>query len=320
MTTARNLISAAKRILLATHISPDGDAIGSLLGMYWLLKAAGKNDVTPFCVDGCPETFKFLPGSDQIVREMDGEHDLVIIVDCGGVDRAGAPIENLGRLIDINIDHHVTNPKFARINYVRPESVATSEMITDLIPEFGFTLTPTAAECLLCGLVTDTLGFRTSSVNDKTFITLQTLMNAGANLPRMFDLALNRRSFTTLKLWGHALTNAMRDGDLVWATLPLSARQAVGHNGKGDADVINVLSTVTDGNIFVTISETEGNVIKVSWRARLGYDVSKIAQLFGGGGHVAASGATINGTLADIEAQVLAATKEILKRDNNSQK
>ncbi|MBI5348994.1 MAG: hypothetical protein HZB77_06690, partial [Chloroflexi bacterium] len=102
MITSRELISSANRILLATHISPDGDAIGSLLGMYWLLNAAGKNDVTPFCVDGCPDTFKFLPGSDQIVREMNGDYDLVIIVDCGDVNRAGAPIENLGRQADIN--------------------------------------------------------------------------------------------------------------------------------------------------------------------------------------------------------------------------
>jgi phosphoesterase RecJ-like protein len=318
MTTARNLISSAHRILIATHISPDGDAIGSLLGMYWLLKAAGKNDVTPFCVDGCPDTFKFLPGSDQIVREINGEYDLVIIVDCGDASRAGAPIENLGRLIDINIDHHITNPLFARINYVKPETVATAEMIIDLIPELGFTLTPMAAECLLCGLVTDTAGFSTSSVNAKTFVIAQMLMKAGVDLPRVYNLAINRRSFTTLKLWGQALNNAMRDGDLVWATLPLSVRQAVGHNGKGDADVINVLSTVTDGNIFVTISENENNIIKVSWRARPGYDVSKVAQLFGGGGHIAASGATINGTLADIESKVLAATKEILKRDDNS--
>ena len=320
MTTARDLISSAHRILIATHISPDGDAIGSLLGMYWLLKAAGKNDVTPFCVDGCPDTFKFLTGADQIVREITGEYDLAIILDCGDLNRAGAPIENLGRAPEINIDHHYTNTHFARFNYVNANYSSTTEAVTHLIPELGLTLIQPAAECLLCGLITDTIGFRTPHVGIETLTTAQTLIKAGADLPRIYDLALNRRSFTTIKLWGQALNNAAREGDLVWATLPLSARQAVGHNGKGDADVINVLSTVTDGNIFVTISETEGNVIKVSWRARPGYDVSKIAQRFGGGGHVGASGATINGTLADIESKVLAATKEILKRDDNTPK
>ncbi len=309
--TARDLLHAANRIQIISHISPDGDAIGSLLGLSWALRAAGKTTV-PTCEDGCPDTFKFLPGSNEIVKKLDPEADLIVFLDCAEQSRAGKLADKLPRQPDLNIDHHITNPNFARLNFVDAMATATGEVLTDLLPGFGLPLTKEAAECLLCGLVSDTLGFRTSNTTAKALATAQTLMAAGADLPSIYDYALNRRSFAAVQLWGQALSRSSLADRIAWTTIPLAAKQAVGYNGKGDADVINVLTTISEADVFIALIETGETDVKISWRARPGYDVSKIAQSFGGGGHISAAGANVKGTLAEIERKVLEETRRIV--------
>jgi bifunctional oligoribonuclease and PAP phosphatase NrnA len=308
---ARTLLQNANRIQLVTHISPDGDAIGSLLGLSWALRAAGKTTV-PFCEDGCPDTFKFLPGTADIVRRLDETADVTVFLDCAEKHRAGKLVDKLPRQPDLNIDHHTTNPNYAKINIVDASAAATAEVLTDLLPGLGLPLGKEAADCLLCGVVSDTLGFRTSNTNAKALGAAQSLMAVGADLPGIYDQALNRRSFQAVLLWGQALSRATLEDRIAWTTIPLAVKQAVGYNGKGDADVINVLSTVGDADVFITIIETSDTDVKISWRARPGLDVSKIAQTFGGGGHISAAGANIKGTLAEIERKVLDETRKVV--------
>lgn len=306
--SARALVAAASRIQIITHLAPDGDAIGSLLGLSWSLRAAGKATV-PVCVDGCPDTFRFLPGWEEIVRKSDPQADLTILVDCADQSRAGKPGENLARQPDINIDHHITNPGFARLNFVDAGMTATGEFLAALVPEFGLPITKPVAECLLCGLVSDTLGFRTANTGARALTAAQTLMAAGADLPAIYDRALNRRSATAVRLWGMALTQvAVADG-IAWTAIPQAMKQAAGYNGRGDADVINVLGSIDEARVFIVMTENGEGSVKVSWRARPGIDVSRIAQSFGGGGHVSAAGATIAGQLSDVQNRVLDATR-----------
>jgi phosphoesterase RecJ-like protein len=308
--TTRDLIANANRILLLTHVSPDGDAIGSLLGLYWALKAAGK-EALPVSPDGCPEVFRFLPASADIVNKLKGEFDLSIVLDCADLGRAGKPGEGLSP--DLNIDHHATNPRFGRLNFVESDRASTAELLAELLPGFNLPLTKEVAECLLCGVVSDTLGFSTANTNAKVLTTAQTLMAAGADLPRIYDYALNRRSFASARLWGQGLGRASLADRIAWTTLTLADKQAIGYNGKGDADLINVLTTINDADIFVIFVEYENNEVKISWRARPGWDVSKIAQSFGGGGHVSAAGANLkNISLAEAEEKVLAATRQMM--------
>jgi phosphoesterase RecJ-like protein len=312
---ARTLFQNANRIQLITHISPDGDAIGSLLGLSWALRAIGKTTI-PSCEDGCPESFKFLPGTSDIVRKLDETADLIVFLDCAEKHRAGKMVDKL-RQPDLNIDHHATNPNFAKLNIVDVNATATAEVLTDLLPGFGLPITRQVADCLLCGVVSDTLGFRTANTGAKALATAQALIAAGADLPVIYDYALNRRSFPAVLLWGHVLANASLADRIAWATVPLAIKKAVGYNGKGDADVINVLSTVGDADVFITIIETSDTDVKISWRARPGIDVSKIAQKFGGGGHISAAGANIKGTLTEIERKVLEETRKVLIGDTN---
>ena len=307
---ARDQIAHANRILLLTHISPDGDAIGSLLGLYWALKAGGK-EALPVSSDGCPEVFRFLPGSGNIVNKPGGEFDLSILLDCADLSRAGKPAERLTP--DLNIDHHATNPRFGRLNFVEPDRASTAELITDLLPGFRLPLTPEAAECLLCGVVSDTLGFRTTNTDARALTAAQTLMAAGADLPHVYDYALNRRPFAAAQLWGHALSRASLSGRIAWTTILLADKKAVGYNGRGDADLINLLTTINEADVFLVFVEHENNEVKISWRARPGYDVARLAQSFGGGGHVSAAGANLkNITLAEAEAEVLEATRHMM--------
>ena len=305
--TARTLLHNAHRIQIITHVSPDGDAIGSMLGLSWALRAVGKETV-PVSVDGCPDAFQFLPGADEIVKKADPTCDLTIFVDCADQHRAGKPAEKLGRQPDLNFDHHITNPGFAKVNFVDDSMTATGELLANLLPGLGLPLTKDVAECLLCGLVSDTLGFRTANTGVAALATAQTLMAAGADLPSIYDKALNRRSFAAIKLWGHTLAGASYADGIAWATIPLAMKQSVGYNGKGDADVVSVLSTIDEAQVvIVMIENAEG--VKISWRARPGIDVAKIAQAFGGGGHVSAAGANIAGTLTEVEPKILAATR-----------
>nr|MBI2904115.1 hypothetical protein [Chloroflexota bacterium] len=164
-------------------------------------------------------------------------------------------------------------------------------------------------------VVSDTLGFSTTNTTARSLAAAQTLMAAGADLPSIYNRSLNRRSFNAVQLWGQALTRATLDSKLVWTTIPLSAKAAVGYKGKGDADLVNVLTTVNEADIFVVLIEHENNEVKISWRARPGYNVAKIAKAFGGGGHISAAGANVIGTLDEVQEKVLAATRQMMNAE-----
>ena len=160
-----DLVAPARRILLVTHVAPDGDAVGSLLGLGWLLRDQGK-DLTLACEDPVPENTEWLPGSSGIVQRATGTYDLVISLDCSDQRRMGCVYtDDMAVLPLINIDHHVTNTRFGTVNWVDPSSVATAQMILSLVDRLQWALNETVATCLLYGLVTDTQSFRTPNVD-----------------------------------------------------------------------------------------------------------------------------------------------------------
>jgi phosphoesterase RecJ-like protein len=322
--TIREQIQAAQRFLIVSHIRPDGDAIGSLLGLGMALIQAGK-DVRMVLVDGLPQNFRFLPGSDQIHRGTGNldSFDYVIVVDCSDLQRVGALANGrplLGdRVPDLNIDHHITNLNYARLNLVVPEQVATAAIIAFNLPFWGLSYNQSIATALLTGIVTDTIGFRTSNVTPQALRLAAMLMEHGADLPEIYTLALVSKTFEAAQYWGLGLGKLQRenDGDLVCTTLSMEDRQAAQYPGNDDADLVNMLSTV-DSEIAVIFVEQKNGHVKVSWRSRSGYDVSKIALQFGGGGHAAAAGADISGELEFVQEQVLKATRALLEQGKAS--
>ena len=150
--SARDLIAAANRVLIVAHMQPDGDAIGSLLGLGLVLRAAGK-EVVLGCDDPAPENFRFLPGAGEITPEPGGEFDLIIAVDVSDARRMGAIGARLGRPPHILLDHHLTNQGFAAVNLLDAEAASTGELVTELLEPLGLPLPQPAATCLLAGVL-----------------------------------------------------------------------------------------------------------------------------------------------------------------------
>lgn len=314
------LFQHARRVVIVSHIRPDGDAIGSTLGLGLALIQAGK-EVRMVLADGIPGNFRHLSGSQLIHRSIPAEilntYDLVIVVDASDLQRTGGILGN--RKPDLNIDHHITNLNFGEINLVEPDQVATSAIIAEYLPAWGLSFNLPIAAALLTGIVTDTIGFRTSNMNAKALRLAAMLMEYGPDLPDLYNRALVSKSYEAACYWGAGLRKLQREevakgaGVIVWTQLTQADRQAAGYNGNDDADLVTVLASV-DADMAVIFVEQKNGHTKVSWRARPGYDVSQIALKFGGGGHPAASGADINETLEAAQERVLAATRETLAR------
>ena len=309
---ARRLIAAAQRVLTITHINPDGDAIGSMLGLGLALRAAGK-EVVFACADPAPEAFMFLPVVGEITARPQGEFDLVIVLDVSDSPRMGLVGEALGRPPDIQFDHHMTNPGFARLNFIDAAAASTAELVAEHLAVLGLPLTAEVAQCLLTGLVNDTLGFRTSSTTAKTLSIARQLMEAGGALHAIYELSLFKRSYTAVRLWAEGLARTQLKNRIVWASLPLEARHASNYQGQGDADLINVLTSIREADVAIVFVERADGKVKISWRSAPGINVAAIAAEFGGGGHAAAAGAEIAGSLAEVEARVLEATRAALR-------
>ena len=304
-------LESAQNIVVASHIRPDGDAIGSLLGIGLALKNAGKA-VRMVLVDGIPSSFKHLEGSELIVKEPKGAHDTFITVDSADFKRVGKFFEDFGQP-DINIDHHKTNEKFGKLNLIEPEEVATAAILTRYLPIWGYEITKPIAAALLTGLITDTLGFRTANTNPSALRLCAELMETGVDMSDLYMRSLVKKSFPAARYWGAGLSSMEQKNGIVWSTLTLEDRKRSGYGGNDDADLINMISAIDGNKVGMIFVEQSDNHVKISWRAlEPGIDVSKVAKHFNGGGHAAAAGADIPGTLSEIQPLVLKSTREIL--------
>jgi phosphoesterase RecJ-like protein len=306
---ASTRIRLAQNILVVSHIRPDGDAIGSLIGL-GLALMQDQHTVQMVVEDGVPASLRHLDGNDLVRRKPEGAFDLIISVDCSDLERIGNAL-NGQPAPEINIDHHVTNLNFAAINLIDDQAASTSEILVEIFPKFGLQLSQPVAEALLTGLITDTLGFRTSNVSPNTFLMAARLIETGVDLPELYRRALIDRSFEAVRFWGAGLEKLERSGRLVWTSLTMVDRVKANYPGRDDADLINVLSSIEDTDISLIFVEQPNGNIKVSWRAQPGYDVSKVAVEFGGGGHAGASGAEIAGSLLEVQKQVLEKTRPL---------
>ena len=304
-------LEIAQKVLIVSHVRPDGDAIGSLIGLGLALQNAGKT-VQMVLADGVPSSFRFLDGSDQVRKEPDGEFDTFISVDCADFKRTGKPFESF-RQPDVNIDHHVTNEHFGVLNLIEGKEVATAAILTKYLPAWGYEITQPIAAALLIAIITDTLGFRTSNMTPEALRQAAILMETGVNMPELYMRGLVRRSLAASRYWGAGLSKLETSDGIVWGTLTLEDRAASGYSGNDDADLINEISAIDGQKLGMIFVEQHDKHVKISWRAlQNGIDVSPVAKHFGGGGHAAAAGADIAGALSEIQPLVLKTTKEIL--------
>jgi phosphoesterase RecJ-like protein len=307
----KDRLAAAQNVLIASHVRPDGDAIGSLIGLGLALQDAGKT-VQMVLADGVPSGFRYLQGSDQVRKEPDGHFDMFITVDCADFKRIGKVFESY-RSPDINIDHHITNERFGEINLIEGQEVATAAILTGHMPAWGYEITRPIAAALLTGIITDTLGFRTSNMTADALRQAAALMDTGVDMSELYMRGLVHRSFAAARYWGAGLSNLESSDGIVWSKLSLEDRKACGYTGNDDADLINMISAIEGHKVGMIFVEQNNHHVKISWRAlEKGVDVSPVATHFGGGGHAAAAGADVSGTLDEIQSVVLKTTKEML--------
>ncbi len=318
LAAVRAEIQAARRVLVVSHIRPDGDAIGSLLGLGLALQAAGK-EVQMVLSDGLPASYRHLEGSHQVQRRLSGAVDFVAVVDASDLARTGDALDGCGQP-DLNIDHHITNLNFARHNLVEPRAAATAEVLASYMKDLGLEITPPVANALLTGIVADTIGFRTTSATPLTLRLAADLIEAGGNLTGVYYPALVQRSFSGARLWGAGLSRLQQEGRIAWTSLTRADRKAVGYPGRDDADLINLLSAIENVDVAIIFVEQSPSRVKISWRlcglSAAEVDVSQVALQFGGGGHKAAAGAEVDGTLDGVISEVLQATRSLFVAEN----
>jgi phosphoesterase RecJ-like protein len=304
---ATNLLMSARSIVIVTHPRPDGDAIGSMLGLGNQIRTMGK-EVICAVDEGVPAYLQFLPGAENVVSSLDaGQWDLCITTDVADETRAGQVGEYAlaHAAAVINIDHHPTNPLFGDVPLVYPQAVSAAEVAFDWWEYLGVHYDRDVALPLLTGIVTDSQGFRTSSTSARTLEIAMHLMRRGASLTEVTARALESKTSSEFELWKRTLPGASLDGQVITAVVTLADAQAVGMDDTTDAGLVQFLINVEDARVACVFKERAGGQVGLSLRAKRGYDVAGVAVAFGGGGHIQAAGATINGTLADVMSRVI---------------
>lgn len=306
----RDRFEQAQSVAVVSHIRPDGDAIGSVLGLGTALAEAGKA-VQFILEDGGSTIFKDLANFEKLQKAITTPVDLVVVVDCSDLERTGKVLNELA--VDINIDHHPTNTQFAAVNAVQEDASATAQIITESLESWGLAMSPAVAEALLAGILTDTIGFRTSNTTAATLAAAGRLIDCGIDMPSLYNQVLLERSFESVKLWGQGIEHLQHNGRIAWTTLDADDRKKARYFGKDDSELTSLLSTIKDIDIILVFVTQDNGTVKVSWRAKPGVDISQTAVSFGGGGHAPAAGATIEGVLDQVMERVIAETKKVLE-------
>jgi phosphoesterase RecJ-like protein len=298
---AAETLVAARTIWIGTHRDPDGDAIGSLLGLGWLLEGLGK-EVILACQDPVPEDLLFLPGAERITGSPPPERcDTLVAVDAGDAARLGAIHDAAlwARRPTVVLDHHASNSGFGHVDVVDASAASTAELILELAGRLDLQIDPRTAECLLAGLLTDTLGFRTSNVTAETLRRAARLADAGGPLPVLAQTIFATRPLPTVRLLGRAIEHLQVRGACGVAWLDQGDFAWAGARAEHTKGIANFLVEARPLAAVALLRETEDGGVDLSLRSRPGTPVVQVATRFGGGGHPQAAGARIEGPLAE---------------------
>jgi len=317
MKAAKRHLEAAQSIYIACHIIPDGDAVGSLLGLGLALRHLGKQ-CTMACADPVPFKFDFLSGVQEIVTHPPTSEEVIVTIDSSDIERLGSLYDEAifrSRPV-INIDHHVTNTRFGTVNLVQ-FLPSTAEIVYALIRRLGVPLDKDIASALLTGLVTDTRCFRTGNVTAKQLRTAIALMKAGASLTNITELVFNREPISRICLWGQALANAQTRGRVIWTEVHRDMMRQCGASPNEGNGLVSFLASAMGVDIAVVFRETDDGRIEASMRAGPGWDISGIALELGGGGHPRAAGCTIAGEMSTVRERVLRGIEAALQQQES---
>ncbi len=308
-------IKKAEKIVILTHETPDGDAIGSSLAMRVALKQLGKNpDVI---IKEVPKIFDFLPGREEIKENSDIEkYDLAISLDCADFKRlvGNEYFENAKQTIVI--DHHGSNKMYSDINFINPVSPACCQILIGMFQYFNINIDKELGTCILTGIITDTGGFRYSGVTPETFEFTADLLQKGVNVSDIYKRVLDTKTKSNFELMKRTIDRMefLQDGKVTFTYITNKDLEEV-NAGIGDHEGLVEIGRDIEGvevSVFIRQREDDENLYKVSMRSNDYVNVSDVCLMFSGGGHEKAAGAIVQGDIEQVKQKVMNELEKVL--------
>lgn len=298
-------LKTAERVLAVTHLNPDGDALGSLSFFAELIEFLAKPAVL-YCAGPLPKSLEFLPGFSNIVTDKNSfsisDFDVIVSLDCGSIARTNLAKEITGRSKEqtfIEIDHHPSLEHASDLELRLTDAASTTEILFRLAAAADLKVSPTMAQALLTGIITDTANFIHPSATPDTLAAASSILSQGANLSRLSDKTMRTKTLSSLKLWGIALSRLQLNPRYNLAFTILTEEDLVNSGADHDSieGIAGFISSIKDAAVSL-ILRSEGGMVWGSLRTtRDDIDLNRLARALGGGGHRRASGFNLPGRL-----------------------
>jgi phosphoesterase RecJ-like protein len=313
----REFVDAHLEFLVTSHVDPDGDALGSSLGLALALRQIGRT-VIVVNESPVPELLRFLPGSETVRKpeQVPARFAAAFVLDCSSLDRAGSVAARClapGAAI-ANIDHHWGNDTFGKPRLVNVEASATAELVFDVLEACHVPVTPEVAECLYTGLLSDTGGFRYANTTSRALRLAARLVDRGARAAHVAEMLYARKSEASLRILGLALTSLeSRQGGQVGAlTISREMFERAGATPEDADGIVQYAKSLVGARVGILIQEIAPEEVRVSLRSDGSVDVNEVAAGFGGGGHKNAAGLRALGSLGEIRGRLFAAIEQAM--------
>ncbi|MDX6710896.1 MAG: bifunctional oligoribonuclease and phosphatase NrnA [Blastocatellia bacterium] len=312
------LIEAKHRFAITSHIRPDGDGLGSSLGLYWLLRALDK-DPEVIMRDPVPHSYRSLPGAAniRITPAIDKPYDAVFVIECSDVDRPG--LVDLEKQVVVNIDHHSTSALFGTINWIDATASAVGEMIYNLCKAMGVRVTKEIAECVYTALITDTGSFHYSNTTERTFKVASELIRAGVKPAKLAQAVFSSYRWSKIQLLAEVMASVKRDpsGKVAWLRQSLQMQERASATEEDGEGFVNYPLTCGEVEAVAMLKETSTGVYRTSLRSKGDINVARVAEKFGGGGHRNAAGCTLHGDWDEAERLIVGLLLDAVDRVSN---
>jgi phosphoesterase RecJ-like protein len=298
-----DIIKSAKKILLLSHVNPDGDTLGSMCAMYSMLEKRFKKKVDMSIVSNVPFNYHFLPNIDKAQRYFDSSlvYDLVITLDVAAIDR----VRDAKILFDrakcrINIDHHKTNPKYGDYNLIETEASSCGEVLFNYFKRNNWEITEDAAVCLYTAIMTDTGNFRFENTSPNALRAAADLIEFGANPNKLYKLCYESKTKNLVMFQNYCVNKAefLNDNKIVYTTVYKKDLEKFSAGDDYTDGIAETLRAIDSTEVSFVVKEVDSKTTKVSMRSKK-IDVAKICENFGGGGHTFAAGCTIKASIKD---------------------
>ena len=313
------LIESKRRFAITSHVRPDGDSLGSSLGLYWLLQALEK-DAEVIMRDPVPHSYQQLPGANEVrvTPSVDHPYDAVFVIECSDITRPG--LIDLEKQFVVNIDHHSTTALFGAINWIDSTASAVGEMIYNLCKATGVRVTKEMAECVYTALITDTGSFHYSNTTERTFKVASELVRTGVKPAKTAERVFASYPWSRIQLMGAVLSTAKRDasGRVACMRQTLEMQKSAAASDEDADGFVNYPLTVGEVEAVALLKECTPGVYRTSLRSKGDVNVARVAEMFGGGGHRNAAGCTLKGTWEETEQRIVSLLRDAVERANGS--